>query len=207
MTPTPRASRWRAGPRRLASLFAGLLVFGAGEACLVASELGNSPWTVFAEGLGKQAGMSVGAATVVTSFVILLAWIPLRERPGLGTIANAVVIGLAIDATLLALPDHAPLGMRGLEVAGGILLVAVGSAFYLGAGLGPGPRDGLMTGIHRLTGWPLAAIRATIEVSALVVGIVLGGTFGPGTVAFALLIGPAVASALVIARVTDPGGA
>ena len=180
-------------------------MFGAGEACLIASELGNSPWTVFAEGVSKQTPLSVGTATVVTSFVLLLLWIPLRQRPGLGTISNAIVVGLAIDATLLVLPGDAPLGARIVEVAGGIALVAVGSAFYLGAALGPGPRDGLMTGLHRRTGRPVATIRTGIEVSALVVGVILGGTFGAGTIAFALLIGPAVAIALRAAGVTRVG--
>jgi uncharacterized membrane protein YczE len=177
------------------------VVFGAGEACLVASELGNSPWTVFAEGVSEQTALSVGAATVATSFAVLLLWIPLRQRPGLGTLANAVVIGLAIDAVLAALPDRAPLGARVGEVAVGIALVAAGSGFYLGAALGPGPRDGLMTGLHRRSGRPIALVRGAIEVSVLVVGALLGGTFGPGTVAFALLIGPGVATALRIGRV------
>ena len=198
-------SRWRPTPARLASLLFGLVVFGAGEGLLVASELGNSPWTVFAEGVAKQTPLSVGSATVVTSFALLLLWIPLRQRPGLGTIANAVVIGLAIDATLAVLPDDAALVPRIAEVVVGIALVAVGSAFYLGAALGPGPRDGLMTGLHRVTGRPVAVIRAGIEITALLVGIVLGGTFGPGTVAFALLIGPAVAVALRVAGVTRVG--
>ena len=194
-------SRWRASPRRLASLLFGLCVFGFGEALLLASELGNSPWTVFAEGVSKQTPLTVGGATVATSFAILLLWIPLRQRPGLGTIANAVVIGVAIDAALAVLPDDAVLSARIAEVAVGILLVAVGSAFYLGAALGPGPRDGLMTGLHRATGRSVALIRTGIELTALTVGIVLGGTFGPGTIAFALLIGPAVARALRLARV------
>ena len=198
-------SRWLASPRRLGMLLLGLAIFGAGEACLVASELGNSPWTVFAEGLEKQTPLSVGAATVATSFVLLLLWIPLRQRPGLGTLLNALLVGLAIDATLLVLPDGAPLGVRALEVAGGIALVAIGSAFYLGAALGPGPRDGLMTGLHRVTGRPVALVRAGIELSALAVGIALGGTFGVGTIAFALLIGPAVAAALRLAGVARVG--
>jgi uncharacterized protein len=198
-------SRWRASPRRLASLLFGLVLFGAGEAMLVASELGNSPWTVFAEGVEKQTPLSVGAATVVTSFVILLLWIPLRQRPGLGTIANAIVVGLAIDATLLVLPDRAALGPRIGELVAGIALVAVGSAFYLGAALGPGPRDGLMTGLHRVTGRPVALLRTLIELAALTIGVVLGGTFGPGTIAFALLIGPAVALALRARGVTRVG--
>ena len=202
---TAPLSRWRASPRRLASLLFGLFAFGAGEAMLVASELGNSPWTVFAEGLEKQTPLSVGAATIVTSFVLLLLWIPLRQRPGLGTILNAVVVGLSIDATLLLLPDDAALVPRIAEVVVGIGLVALGSAFYLGAALGPGPRDGLMTGLHRLTGRPIALLRTGIELTALTIGVILGGTFGPGTIAFALLIGPAVALALRLRGVTRVG--
>ena len=203
-TVTP-LSRWRASPRRLASLLFGLVVFGAGEAMLVASQLGNSPWTVFAEGLSKQTPLSVGAATVATSFVLLLLWIPLRQRPGLGTIANAIVVGLAIDATLLVLPDDAALLPRIAEVVVGIALVAIGSAFYLGAALGPGPRDGLMTGLHRVTARPVGLVRTVIELTALTIGVLLGGTFGPGTIAFALLIGPAVALALRVRGVTRVG--
>jgi uncharacterized protein len=199
-------SRWIASPTRLASLLLGLAIFGAGEACLVASQLGASPWTVFAEGVAHQTPMSVGVATIVMSFAIVLLWIPLRQRPGLGTLLNALLVGVAIDATLLALPDSAPLGVRALEVAGGIALVALGSALYLGVALGPGPRDGLMTGLHRVTGRPVALVRAGIEISALAAGIALGGTFGAGTIAFALLIGPAVSVALRLAgivRVSD----
>lgn len=181
------------------------MIFGLGEACLIASELGNSPWTVFAEGISKQTPLSVGAATVVTSFVLLLLWIPMRQRPGLGTIANAVVIGVVIDAALPVLSGDAPLAVRIAEVVGGIALVAIGSAFYLGAALGPGPRDGFMTGLHRVTGRPVAVVRAAIEITALVAGALLGGTFGAGTVAFALLIGPAVAFALRTAGVTRVG--
>jgi uncharacterized membrane protein YczE len=125
----------------------------------------------------------------------------MRQAPGLGTIGNALGIGSVLDATLLVLPDHAPLAFRAAQVPVGIALVAVGSAFYLGAALGPGPRDGLMTGLHRVTGRPIGLTRAAVEVSALAAGIVLGGTFGVGTVAFALGIGPAVALALRVARV------
>lgn len=198
-------SRWRASPRRLASLLFGLVLFGVGDACLVASELGNSPWTVNAEGIALHTPLTVGAATMATSFAILLLWVPLRQRPGLGTVANAVVVGIALDATLAVLPDDAALPLRVGELAGGIALVAIGSAFYLGAALGPGPRDGLMTGLHRLTGRPVALVRGSIELTALAIGVVLGGTFGPGTIAFALLIGPAVALALRVAGVTRVG--
>ena len=185
-------SRWRPTPVRFARLMAGLVVFGVGEGLLVASELGNSPWTVFAEGLATQTGLSVGAATVVTSFAVLAAWIPLRQRLGLGTIMNAIVVGLAIDATLAPLPGDLPPALRAAFIPIGIGLVGVGSGLYLTSLLGPGPRDGLMTGLHRRTGLSLRLVRACIEVSAVTVGFVLGGTVGVGTVAFALLIGPTV---------------
>ncbi|MBA2515310.1 MAG: hypothetical protein H0V26_13455 [Solirubrobacterales bacterium] len=191
-------SLWRPGPRRLTRLLVGLWLFGIGEALVVAAELGNSPWTVFAEGVSFQTPLSIGTATVVVSFVILLLWIPLGERPGLGTIANAVLVGVAIDATLAVL-GRAPLGVRIGELVVGIALVGVGSGFYLGSALGPGPRDGLMTGLHRITGRSVALLRGGIEVSALVAGAVLGGTFGIGTLVFAVLIGPAVALALRVA--------
>jgi uncharacterized membrane protein YczE len=154
---------------------------------------------VFAEGVSVQTPLSIGAATVATSFVVLLIWIPLRERPGLGTVANAIVVGLVIDLTLAVL-DTGPLALRIAELLGGIALVGVGSAIYLGAALGPGPRDGLMTGLHRITGRPIALLRGAIEVTALVVGALLGGTVGVGTVAFALLVGPAVQTALRVIR-------
>lgn len=204
---SPSPSRWRASPGRLLTLFVGLYVFGAGEALLVASDLGNSPWTVFAEGLSRQTPLTVGSATIVISAIVLLLWIPLRQRPGLGTVSNAVVVGLAIDATLHVLPDAdaTPLAVRWIEVFAGIAVVALGSAIYLRTALGPGPRDGLMTGLHRRTGRPVALVRGAIEVSALAVGAVLGGTFGVGTVAFALLIGPAVARALRLAGVARAG--
>ncbi len=189
-------SRWRASPARLAALLVGLALFGAGEALLVAAELGNSPWTVLAEGLGEQVGVGVGVTTVAVSGLILLAWVPLHQTPGLGTLLNAVLVGVALDLTLLALPPVEPLALRWAALAGGIALVALGSGAYLGTRLGPGPRDGLMTGLHRRTGVSVRAVRGGIELSAVAVGAVLGGTVGVGTLAFALLIGPAVQVAL-----------
>jgi uncharacterized membrane protein YczE len=174
----------------------GLVLFGAGEALLVASELGNSPWTVLAEGVALQTALAVGTATVVVSFVVLLLWIPLRQRPGLGTILNAIVVGLAIDATLLLLPGDLPLALRIALVPMGVAMVGVGSGFYLTSLLGPGPRDGLMTGLHRATGLSLRVVRAGIEIAAVAIGFALGGTVGVGTVAFALAIGPAVQAAV-----------
>lgn len=191
-----RASRWRASPGRLAQLLLGLWLFGAGEALIVASELGNGPWTVFAEGVSRHTGLGIGVITVLMSAAILLTWIPLRQRPGLGTIANAIVIGVAIDVVLLWLAEPAGLAARYAFLVGGILLVAIGSGLYLTTFLGPGPRDGLMAGLHRRTGAPLGAVRTGIEVCALLAGFALGGTVGIGTLAFALAIGPAVAAVL-----------
>ena len=164
---------------------------------LVASELGNSPWVVLSEGVEVQTPLSVGVATVVISFLVLLTWIPLRQRPGLGTVANAVLIGVAIDVSLLWLPTTDDLAARYALVAAGIALVGVGSGLYLTCFLGPGPRDGLMTAISRATGLSLRAVRTGLEIAALTSGALLGGTVGIGTLAFALLVGPAVQAAVL----------
>jgi uncharacterized membrane protein YczE len=185
-------SRWRPTPARFARLIAGLGVFGVGEALLVASDLGNSPWTVLAEGVAKHTPLGVGGATIAISVLVLCAWIPLRQRPGLGTILNALLIGVAIDVTLALIPDHFALATRWVFVPVGIGLVAVGSGLYLTSLLGPGPRDGVMTGLHRRTGLSLRLVRACIELSVVGAGFALGGTVGPATLAFALLIGPGV---------------
>jgi uncharacterized membrane protein YczE len=179
----------------LARLLAGLWIFGAGEGLVVAAGLGTSPWTVAAQGVEQQTALSVGEATIAISFALLAIWIPLRVRPGLGTVLNAVIVGVALDATV-ALVGSASLGVRVVELAGGIALVGVGSGIYLGAMLGPGPRDGLMLGLHARTGRPVALLRGVIEVTALAAGAALGGTVGVGTLAFALLVGPAVATGL-----------
>jgi uncharacterized membrane protein YczE len=191
-TATGSLSRWRASPSPLARLVLGLFLFGVGEGLLVAADLGVSPWTVLAQGVALHTAMSVGVTTVVISVLLLLLWVPLRQRPGLGTVLNALLIGVFIDLTLWLMPDELPLVVRALLVPLAILLVAVGSGFYLTTRLGPGPRDGLMTGLHRVTGLSLRLVRVGIEVSAVIVGFALGGTVGVGTVAFALLVGPTV---------------
>ena len=186
-------SLWRLEPRVLARLLAGLWIFGIGEACLVLAALGNSPWTVLAEGVSDQTGVGIGEVTIAISFVVLLLWIPLRQRPGLGTILNATIVGVALGVTLAVVGDEAGrLGIRLALVAGGIALVGAGSGLYLTSHLGPGPRDGLMTGLHQRTGKSLRLVRTGIEVGVTVAGAALGGTVGVGTLAFALLIGPAV---------------
>ena len=159
---------------------------------LVDAALGNAPWTVFAQGVSVRTGITIGLATFFTSVVVLLMWIPLRERPGLGTIANAVVIATALQVMMGVLPTPESFGWRLAQVIVGIALVGVGSGLYLTTNLGPGPRDGLMTGIHQRTGIAVTPIRLSIEVVVLAIGWLLGGTVGIGTVLFALLIGPSV---------------
>jgi uncharacterized protein len=190
--PSEGPSLWRTDAHTLTRLLVGLWIFGTGEALLVLATLGNSPWTVLAEGAAEQAGAGIGTWTIAISFLVLLAWIPLRQRPGLGTILNAIVIGVAIAVTLELLGEPDPLGVRIALVFGAIALVGVGSGLYLTSRLGPGPRDGLMTGLHEVTGRSLRLIRTGIEVSVTIAGAALGGTVGFGTLAFALLIGPAV---------------
>jgi uncharacterized membrane protein YczE len=192
----PRASRWRATPKQLVRLLVGLWIFGTGGALLVAAELGTEPWTVLAQGVATRTPLSIGVATQLIGVVVLAAWIPLRERPGLGTVLNIIVIGLAIDVMLPLLPQPQTLIPRLAAVLAGVAMVGIGSGFYLTAALGPGPRDGWMTGMHERFGWPLHRVRFGIEISVLVAGWLLGGTVGIGTVVFALLIGPAVALAL-----------
>lgn len=186
------ANLWRPGPLRLAILIAGLCLFGAGEACIVAGDLGNSPWTVLAQGVSLNAPLGIGAATIAISFAVLCAWVPLRQRPGLGTVLNAIVIGLALTVMLTILPADPSGAVSWVLLASGIAAVAIGGGVYLGVRLGPGPRDGLMTGLHARTGRSLRLVRTIIELSALTVGFLLGGEIGVGTVAFALLIGPGV---------------
>jgi uncharacterized membrane protein YczE len=201
--PWSAQSRWRARPATLLVLLAGLWTFGTGEALLVASHLGNTPWTVLAQGVSRHTPLSIGAATFAISVVVLLLWLPLRERPGLGTLANAVVIAVAIDVMLDVLPKPDPTAYRLTEVLGAITCIGIGSGLYLTTLLGPGPRDGWMTGLARRTGLPIAPIRLAIEVSVLVAGWALGGRVGLGTVVFALTIGHAVSLALTaLQRVT-----
>ena len=183
---------WRPGPARLAILIAGLWLFGAGEACIVAADLGNSPWTVLAQGVSLKTPLGIGPATVLISFLVLGAWVPLRQQPGLGTVLNAIIIGVALGTMLTLLPVDPSDGVSMLLLACGIGAVAVGGGVYLGCRLGPGPRDGLMTGLHARTGRTLRLVRTLIELGALIGGYLLGGTVGIGTVAFALLIGPGV---------------
>ncbi|MGI3781354.1 MAG: YczE/YyaS/YitT family protein [Janthinobacterium lividum] len=184
--------RWSPGPVRLLTLLIGLWLFGAGEALLVTAGLGNSPWTVLSQGLADHVGSSIGVVTIVVSAVVLLLWIPLRQRPGLGTVLNVVLVGTSIDVTLRMVSRPGHVVAQVAFVIAGIAVEALASGLYLGTALGPGPRDGLMTGLHRITGRSLLVCRAAIEGTVLVVGFLLGGTVGVGTVLFATLIGPSV---------------
>ena len=192
VTPWRSQSRWRSGPQTFMVLIVGLWLFGTGEALLVVAELGNGPWTVLAEGVSSRTPLSIGAATFVISCLVLLLWIPLKERPGLGTIANAVIIAAALQVGVQVIPHPDPLWLRLVFVITGIAAIGLGSGLYLTTNLGPGPRDGWMTGIHERFGWPVARVRLGIEVSVLAIGWLLGGTVGLGTVLFALFIGPSV---------------
>ena len=176
--------------RRLAQLYAGLVLYGASMALQIRAGLGLDPWDVFHQGVSDRTGLSFGTVVIITGVIVLLAWIPLRQRPGLGTISNVFVIGFAVDAALALIPDASWLPAQLTMLASGVVLNAVAGAAYIGAGLGPGPRDGLMTGLVRRTGGSVGAIRTGIEVSVLVAGFALGGTIGLGTVVYALSIGP-----------------
>lgn len=197
MTRWRAPSRWRSKPSTFSILVIGLWLFGTGDAMLVAAGLGVSPWTVLAQGLSTKFPMSIGLATFLVSVLVLLLWIPLRERPGLGTICNAIVIALALQVSLLFLPRPQIFALQLAEVLIGIAAIGLGSGLYLTTNLGPGPRDGWMTGIHQRTGWPVPTVRLSIEVVVLGIGWLLGGVVGLGTVLFALLIGPSVGYGLL----------
>lgn len=174
---------------RLALLVVGLVLFGVSMAMLIRAELGVGPWDVLHQGLAMQTPVSFGTIVIVVSLVVLLLWIPLRERPGIGTVANAIVIGLVVDAALDVITTPEALVGRSLLLVGGIVLNGIATGIYIGAGLGPGPRDGLMTGLAA-RGHAVFTVRTAIEVAVLALGWLLGGTVGIGTVAFALAIGP-----------------
>ena len=202
VTPWRSKSRWKAKPSTLLVLIFGLWLFGTGEALLVVAELGNGPWTVLAEGVSSRTSLSIGFATFAISLVVLALWIPLRERPGLGTIANAVVIAAALQVGVWFLPHPDPTWLKVVFVFAGVALIGLGSGLYLTTNLGPGPRDGWMTGIHHKFDIPVSRVRLGIEVTVLALGWLLGGTVGLGTVIFALLIGPSVGWGL---RLMDRG--
>ena len=179
-------------PRRLLQLYVGLALYGLSMALMVRSALGVMPWDVLHQGLARRLGWSMGTVVLLVGVLVLLAWIPLRQRPGLGTVSNAIVVGLVLDAALAVLPAPDGLPARVAFLATGVLLNAVATAAYIGVHLGPGPRDGLMTGLVGRTGRSVRLVRTGVEVVVVVTGWLLGGTLGVGTVVYALAIGPLV---------------
>tara|TARA_B100000809_G_scaffold969_1_gene1175 strand:+ start:904 stop:1575 length:672 start_codon:yes stop_codon:yes gene_type:complete len=188
-------------PKPITSLFLilGLWIFGTGDAFLIAAGVGNTPWTVLAEGIALKIDWSVGQATFLVSILVLFLWIPLREKPGIGTILNVILIAAAIEIMVPLLPTPTDDRLALLQAFGGVILIGIGSGLYLTANLGPGPRDGWMTGLQQKTGWPIARVRISIEITVLILGMALGGTFGWGTIMFAIGIGPVVAMCLGVA--------
>ncbi|MFC9897123.1 YitT family protein [Nocardia sp. NPDC127579] len=178
--------------RRLAALYSGLWLYGFSMAVMIRAGLGLDPWDVFHQGVAAHVPLSFGAVTAVTGVVVLLLWIPLRQKPGLGTISNVIVIGLSVDAGLWLLPDWDSILTRAGAMLLAVVLNAVATVLYIGAGMGPGPRDGLMTGLVRRTGWSVRSIRTSIEVTVLAVGFLLGGSVGIGTLVYAFGIGPLI---------------
>jgi uncharacterized membrane protein YczE len=176
--------------RRLPQLVAGLALYGVSMALMIRSRLGLDPWDVLHDALTKRTGLTFGTITAITGALVLLCWLPLRQRPGVGTVANIALIAVAVDATLAVLPTPGPLAMRIGFLVGGVVLNGLATAAYIGARLGPGPRDGLMTGLHARTGLSIRLMRTAVEVTVLATGWLLGGTVGLGTVLYALTIGP-----------------
>ncbi len=202
-TPWRADHRWQLSPQRVAILFFGLAIFGLGDSLLVQGNVGNAPWTVFAQGLSLKTDWPLGISTAVISLCVLLVWIPLREKPGFGTLANILLIAFFIQVGISIFPLQHSLISGVLYDLVGITLVGIGSALYITCGLGPGPRDGAMTGLHRVTGVRVGRVRLGIEVTVLAIGWLMGGTVGVGTLLFALFIGESIAISLgVVARLT-----
>ncbi len=179
-------------------LIIGLVLFGLGEALLIVAGVGVSPWTVFAQGVSIHSGWSIGISTAAISSIVLFLWVFLKQTPGLGTIFNIIIISLVLDISLPYLPNFDTLVFKILMAMTGVFITGFGGAIYLIANLGPGPRDGLMTGLQKLTNHPLAAVRCSIEISVVVVGVLLGGMVGIGTLLFAFGIGPALAVSILL---------
>ena len=209
ITPWRASNTWDLGfnrpdLERYLILFFGLIIFGVGESLLVLSTLGNSPWVVLSEGISKHSHFNIGEATFLISIFVLLLWIPLKQKPGFGTIMNIIGIATALEIGLNSIPKPDQLFIKVVYIFIGIALVGAGSALYITCGLGTGPRDGLMTGLHYKTGVRVGRVRLAIELVALTIGALLGGTLGLGTALFALFIGQAVAISLgVVSRLTS----
>jgi len=178
--------------RRFIQLQFGLCLYGVAAAMMVRANLGLDPWNVFHQGLSLRTGMSLGTASILMGVVVMLAWIPLRQKPGIGTLFNIFVIGLSMDAALAVMPEMTTLPLRLAFMTAGVVLTAVGAAAYIGAGMGTGPRDGLMVGLNQRLGWSIRVSRMLIELSVLAGGWLLGGSVGVGTIVFAVGIGPLI---------------
>jgi uncharacterized membrane protein YczE len=203
-TPWSAASRWDLNPARIGVLFFGLFIFGLGDSLLIQSTIGNAPWSVLAQGVSEKLDITMGWSTFAISSLVLLLWIPLKEKPGFGTLSNIVIIATAIQIGVSIFPEQNNYGFGVIYCLIGIGMVGLGSALYITCALGPGPRDGLMTALHNSTGVRIGRVRLAIEGSVLVAGWLLGGTVGLGTLLFALLIGQSMAIALgVVSRVTS----
>ena len=192
-------------PRRLVQLYAGLALYGVSMALFLRSQLGNMPWDVLHQGIARFVPVSFGTITIATGVLVLLVWIPLRQRPGLGTVSNVLVIGLVVDQALRAVTTPTHLAVRIAFLLAGVVLNAVATACYIGARFGPGPRDGLMTGIVARFGWPTRRVRTVLEVAVVAHGFALGGTLGIGTLVYALAVGPLVHPLLPLLRVPEAG--
>lgn len=203
ITPWSAAHRWDLSFKRVSILTFGLFIFGIGDSLIIISELGNAPWSVLAQGVATKTSISIGSATFLISCLVLLLWIPLREKPGFGTLANIVVIAIGIDVGIALIGTPELFIFQLLYVFLGIGLIGIGSALYITCALGPGPRDGWMTSLHKRSGIPVGRVRTAIEISVLLAGWALGGRIGLGTALFALLIGYAVAAGFgVVSRIT-----
>jgi hypothetical protein len=204
VTPWRAANRWDLSPTRVVILFFGLFIFGIGDSLLIQSKLGNAPWSVLAQGLAKTFNSEIGIFTFIISAIVLLLWVPLKEKPGFGTLSNIVIIAAAIQLGIDFVPPASNAYFGLAYIFCGIALVGAGSSLYITCGLGPGPRDGLMTALHHKTGIRVGRVRLAIEGTVLVLGALLGGRLGVGTALFALLIGQSVAVFLgIVARLTS----
>lgn len=190
---------------RLIQLYAGLALYGASSALLVVAGLGLEPWGVLHQGLAERTGITIGVVSIIIGAIVLLLWIPLRQRPGLGTVSNVFAVGIAMDGTLALVPDVHGLAARAGVMVAGIVLNGVATGLYIAARFGPGPRDGLMTGLHRHTGRSIRLVRTAIEAAVVVTGFLLGGSLGIGTVLYALAIGPLAQFFLRFFAIPDNG--
>lgn len=204
VVPWTAKNRWDLSFKRVLILFFGLAIFGLGDGLIIQSGLGNAPWSVLAQGISLKSGLSIGTSTLIVGSLVLALWIPLRERPGFGTLSNIVIISLFIEIATNIFPKQSNILPGVIFTLVGIAMVGIGSSLYITCGLGPGPRDGAMTGLHQRTGVRVGRVRLGLEVVVSIVGALLGGTLGLGTLLFALLIGQSVAISFgLLARLTS----